>query len=114
MIDFGLLAVTILGSVLSVFWLVLYFKGKDAYADIIDSISEDDYMMSDEMKNKIAGFATETDEIVGGIRDKDVDTSTGVMLTMNYKEYLKLFTIIGFVAGNEDSMLSRVGALVIV
>ncbi len=47
MIDFGLLAVTILGSVLSVFWLVLYFKGKDAYADIIDSISEDDYMMSD-------------------------------------------------------------------
>ncbi len=66
----------------------------------------------DEMKNKIAGFATETDEIVGGIRDKDVDTSTGVMLTMNYKEYLKLFTIIGFVAGNEDAMLSRVGALV--
>lgn len=47
MVNSGLLICTIAGTVLAIFWMILYLKYRRAFSQIVDSISAEDYFMAD-------------------------------------------------------------------
>lgn len=66
--------------------------------------------MNDEISSWSSGSGNQNLS-VGKSSSESQNLSVGTSLTMNYKEYLKLFTIIGLIA-YEDGMIKRIGNVI--
>lgn len=85
-----------IGTFFILFWLFLYIKYRNAYDQVIDAIDKKKFMF---------GESAPDSKTVG-----DVSNAKAATISLNYKEYLYAFMLIGILA-NEDNMVARTGYL---
>ena len=78
-------------------------KGIDAFEEYMDGVSN---KVTDKINGRISEFAQDWTERTGGISEPTGSTS----LTLNYKEYCKIFVLIG-VSIDDKPLLQRAAAL---